>query len=249
MSSSAFGLLPGSDFPSVRDEASYLYRGLLRGHHPHVSLSSTQVPFAFLRAHYVALKTFCLRGSWSKGTESEAHTSTLLNSVPHFPGEDDKLRATSVQIRRGGNCPNTLEVLQQLLKADQSRSSDEEDIELHLVSCLPEENSPAAEQIRSSFGSASNVDFKCCLYRQGYAQPPSSYVVRSQETGSRTCVNFNELPEMTVSEFVEIADRFRGEQDCWFHFEVRRQGYTRSRREYIRSSHLAQDISRGLPVR
>ncbi len=199
-----------------------------------MSLSSTQLPLTFLCAHYVASKLSRLRGSWGKGTESEAHTSTLLYSVPHFPGEDDKLRATSVQIRRGGNCPNTLEVLQQLLKADQSRPTDGQDIRLHLVSCLPDEKSPAAEQIRSSFGSTGNVDFSCCLYRQGCTQPPSSYVVRSQQTGSRTCVNFNELPEMTLSEFVEIADRFRGEQDCWFHFEVRRRGYTCSRRECVR---------------
>lgn len=199
-----------------------------------MSSSSTQLPLTFLCAHSVASTLARLRGSASEGTESKAHTSTLLYSVPHFPGEDDKLRATSMQIRRGGNCPNTLEVVQQLLNADQSRPTDGEDIKLHLVSCLPDEKSPAAEQIRSSFGSAANVDFSCCLYRQGYPQPPSSYVVRSQDTGSRTCVNFNELPEMAVSEFVEIADRFRGEQNCWFHFEVRRRRYTCSRREYIR---------------
>ena len=45
---------------------------------------------------------------------------TIL-TVPHYPEEDSKLRATSLTRRRGGNCPNTLEVLQQLIIADVER--------------------------------------------------------------------------------------------------------------------------------
>lgn len=47
--------------------------------------------------------------------------------------------------------------------------------------------------------------------------------MRSAASGSRTIVNYNDLPEMTVGEFVRIAERFRDEPDCWFHFEVRKR--------------------------
>lgn len=45
------------------------------------------------------------------------YVDTILD-VPHYPHEDEKLRATALIKRRGGNCPNTLEVLQQLIAVD-----------------------------------------------------------------------------------------------------------------------------------
>ncbi|CAI4210232.1 unnamed protein product, partial [Parascedosporium putredinis] len=36
------------------------------------------------------------------------YVDTIL-SVPHYPEEDSKLRAESLAVRRGGNCPNSLE--------------------------------------------------------------------------------------------------------------------------------------------
>ncbi len=156
---------------------------------------------------------------------------TYIISVPHFPGEDAKLRATSLQVRRGGNCSNTLEVLQQLLcpRSDGSGDSDGEEVEsteglaakvvLHLMSCLPNASSPARKKIVSSFGQDTKVDFSMCPAREEYAEPASSYIIRSEQTGSRTIVNFNELPEMTVDEFIERTTLLEG-AECWWHFEV-----------------------------
>jgi ketohexokinase len=52
--------------------------------------------------------------------------------------------------------------------------------------------------------------------------------MRSADTGSRTIVNFNDLPEMTIREFEVIADGFAADEHghgegggCWWHFEVR----------------------------
>lgn len=39
----------------------------------------------------------------------------VILTVPHFPHEDSKLRATSRETRLGGNIPNTLGVLSQIL--------------------------------------------------------------------------------------------------------------------------------------
>ncbi|AEO56213.1 hypothetical protein MYCTH_2116851 [Thermothelomyces thermophilus ATCC 42464] len=147
------------------------------------------------------------------------YLDTIL-TVPHFPAEDSKLRATSVQVRRGGNCPNSLEVLVQLLAAGPRPGLP---LKLHLVSCLPDARAAATAKILSSLGADKGaVDCSHCLYREGYEEPASSYVIRSAETGSRTIVNFNDLPEMTAREFEKIADTFvKQGEECWWHFEGR----------------------------
>ena len=135
-------------------------------------------------------------------------------SVPHYPEEDSKLRATRIKVRRGGNCPTALEVLQQLLEG-------REDLRLYLVSCLPDRASAAAERVAASFGADSKVDFRHCIYRSGHAEAASSYIIRSDQSGSRTIVNYNDLPEMTTTEFARIVAQFAPEDDTWWHFEVR----------------------------
>ncbi|KAK4194033.1 Ribokinase-like protein [Triangularia verruculosa] len=142
---------------------------------------------------------------------------TIL-TVPAYPQEDAKQRASSLSIRRGGNCPNTLQVLHHL--------SLPSSIKTHLISALPSLSSPAISKITSSFGPGSNViDFSSCLHREGHSESVSSYIIRSLETGSRTVVNYNDLPEMTAGEFEGIVDRLLGggeEGDSWwFHFEGR----------------------------
>lgn len=164
------------------------------------------------------------------------YLDTIL-TVPHFPEEDSKLRATSLSIRRGGNCPNSLEVLQQLLSHSSSYSSSSSsstsvaaahsnDVKLHLVTCLPARSSSATRRIASSFNTEGpvDVDLSHCLYREGHAEAASSYVVRSLETGSRTMVNYSDLPEMSTAEFEMVARAFasnKDAEDTWWHFEVR----------------------------
>ncbi|OTA00392.1 hypothetical protein A9Z42_0086610 [Trichoderma parareesei] len=142
--------------------------------------------------------------------------------VPQFPAEDAKQRASRLEIRRGGNCPNSLEVLQQLLGPRDA-------VRTYLVSPLPSESSPATRRIKdsfslageSSFTSSSPVNLDLCLYREAYTQAASSYIIRSESTGSRTIVNYNDLPEMTVGEFEAVVRRFGASEDTWWHFEGR----------------------------
>ncbi|XEU96595.1 hypothetical protein FSHL1_001880 [Fusarium sambucinum] len=135
-------------------------------------------------------------------------------SVPFFPSEDAKLRATSLNIRRGGNCPNSLQVLEQLL-------AEHDDLQLHLVSPLPDVSSSATKRVVSSFGPQSKIDFSHCLYRHESTEAASSYIIRSEASGSRTLVNYNDLPEMTEYEFGNIAQSFGADQETWWHFEGR----------------------------
>lgn len=108
-------------------------------------------------------------------------------------------------------------MLQQLLR---ERADDGgRDIKPYLISCLPSADAPATATIVDSFGPESLVDFTRCIFREDQRQPASSYIIRSEATGSRTLVNYNDLPEMTIGEFVAAADELG--DDAWFHFEVR----------------------------
>ncbi|KAG7127916.1 Ketohexokinase like protein [Verticillium longisporum] len=170
------------------------------------------------------------------------YLDTIL-SVPRYPREDEKLRATELQVRRGGNCPNSLQVLRQLLAAEGALASrPASETQLHLVSPLPQRDSPATEQMLASFGRGPSppVDFDHCLFRAGHMAPASCYVLRSAATGSRTIVNSNKLPDMTVREFAAIVTAMTGRagggrgdagtgRDAgrwWWHFEGREPATT-----------------------
>ncbi|CAP72932.1 uncharacterized protein PODANS_2_3570 [Podospora anserina S mat+] len=161
---------------------------------------------------------------------------TIL-TVPAYPPEDAKQRASSLQVRRGGNCPNTLEVLHHLFSP-----SDQANIKTHLISTLPAQTSPAIAKIHSSFGPGSTkINFSPCIHREGHTESVSSYIIRSLETGSRTVVNYNDLPEMTPDEFERILDTLllsnsKEEEDSWwFHFEGRIPSTTLQCIHYIRT--------------
>ncbi|KAF5974513.1 hypothetical protein FCOIX_8199 [Fusarium coicis] len=141
-------------------------------------------------------------------------TVSTISVVPFFPSEDSKLRATSLNIRRGGNCPNSLQVLEQLL-------SKHDTLQLHLVSPLPAAASSATQRVISSFGAQSNIDFSHCVYREESTEAASSYIMRSEASGSRTLVNYNGLLEMTEDEFGNIVRDFNPDQETWWHFEGR----------------------------
>jgi ketohexokinase len=151
-------------------------------------------------------------------------------SVPHFPDEDSKLRATNLKVRRGGNCPNSLEVLQQLL----SRHANHNVSSAYLISTLPARAAPATARIWDSFGVDTIIDMSRCIYREDYMEPASSYAMRSDATGSRTLISFNPLPEMTADEFIATTDGLpRSERKTWWHFEVRGKPHRHGGRSFI----------------
>lgn len=152
------------------------------------------------------------------------YLDTIL-CVPRYPAEDEKLRAQSLSTRRGGNCPNTLEVLQGLLQSVRAPPT------LDLIAVLPSRQSSATTKIESSLGPT--VSLRACLFREEHDNPPSSYIIRSAATGSRTIVNSNDLPEMTCDEFCEAA-RLLNLEDAWYHFEGRIPDVTLQCIRYLR---------------
>ncbi|GAT27211.1 PfkB family kinase [Aspergillus luchuensis] len=162
------------------------------------------------------------------------YVDTIL-TTPHYPGEDDKLRASSISRRRGGNCPNSLEVLKQLTTNDPSTT----DVSLNLIAVLPAKTSTAAQEIQSAF--KPHVDLSHCIFREAFNEPASSYIIKSELSGSRTIVNYNELPEMTVDEFTQIAGNLTN--PTWFHFEGRIPDVTLSCIRYLRQRYPSATIS------
>lgn len=137
--------------------------------------------------------------------------------MSHYPGEDEKLRASTIDRRRGGNCPNTLEVLGQLVP--HGSSNDVSLLSLNLITVLPSRSSTASQLIKIGLGDQVQLDR--CIYREQFNEPASSYIIKSQKTGSRTIVNHNELPDMTLEEFIVAVENIRKiSGQPWFHFEV-----------------------------
>ncbi|KAI7782077.1 D-sorbose [Diaporthe eres] len=196
-----------------------------------------------------------IRTSEKKNTSREARTATkratmrhlvmvgacyldTILSVPRYPEEDAKLRATNLKVRRGGNGGNSLEVLQQFL-------STPPDLALHLVTTLPNRHASATAKVVSSFGPDSLVDLSHCLYRDDQTEAASSWIMSSQATGTRTIVNHNGLDEMTTDEFVNVADAFHDQDaaDMWWHFEGRIPETSLQCVRYLRHSYPRSRIS------
>lgn len=84
------------------------------------------------------------------------------------------------------------------------------------MAILPAKSSVASQQIQNAFES---VNLDRCIYREEFSEPASSYIIKSSGTGSRTIVNYNELPEMSVDELKRVIDEV-GTRATWIHFEV-----------------------------
>lgn len=90
---------------------------------------------------------------------------------------------------------------------------------LNLISVLPSSSSVLSNGIQKGLGDL--VRIENCIYREQFAEPASSYIIMSEASGSRTIVNYNELPEMSHAEFMSAVEPVRGATDVpWFHFEV-----------------------------
>ncbi|KAF2655063.1 Ribokinase-like protein [Lophiostoma macrostomum CBS 122681] len=163
------------------------------------------------------------------------YIDTIL-SVPHFPKEDTKLRASSLLRRRGGNCGNTFEVLEQLIQATASPLA-ANPLKLYLSSVLPSSASEATKFIKDSF-SIVNLD-PTCVYREEASEAASSYIIKNATKSTRTIVSYNELEEMSLDEFAVRVDTMmantKEDDTVWYHFEGRVPDVTLACVKYLES--------------
>ncbi|KAJ3070166.1 hypothetical protein HDU98_006807 [Podochytrium sp. JEL0797] len=149
----------------------------------------------------------------------------VILSVDSFPLEDQKLRANSVETRRGGNGANVLQVLAQF-----SQRNTTTHLETSLVAVLAGES--CSEPSESSFilsdlkTNLPNVSLAHCVFRGKGFSEPTAWIISTGTT--RTIINHTTLPELTCDEFVAsmapvVAASFANPApgSFWFHFEGR----------------------------
>jgi ketohexokinase len=127
-------------------------------------------------------------------------TLDIVNTVAHYPGEDDEIRALSQRRCLGGNCANTLTVLRQLGH--------------HCAFAGVFADDPGGLFIAQEL-QRQGINIKHCRTAKGTA--PTSYVTLSQATGSRTIIHYRDLPEFSFADFAPMELT----PFDWVHFEGR----------------------------
>jgi len=105
---------------------------------------------------------------------------------------------------------------------------------------LPSRDAPGTGLIKSSLGPS--VDLGTCIYREDHSEPASSYIIKSEGKDSRTIVNYNELPEMTLEEFIAVVDGL-DVKPTWCHFEGRMPDVTLQCINHLRTNHSDTRVS------
>lgn len=128
-------------------------------------------------------------------------TLDIINSVDHYPNEDEELRSISQRISRGGNAANTAAVLYQLKH------------NCYLLTTLA--NDLSGNFIQKDLDSY-NIQFNKHAIIDN-AATPTSYVTLNTRNGSRTIIHHRDLAELDFDTFNHLAiDSYD-----WFHFEGR----------------------------
>lgn len=127
-------------------------------------------------------------------------TLDIVNTVNHYPAEDEEMRAIAQHRRSGGNAANTALILNQLNQ--------------DVYFCGITANDGNGHWLRNHFLSQDiNVDH----LRASEGNTPTSYITVNRATGTRTIVHHRDLPEVQHHDF----ERISLELIDWFHFEGR----------------------------
>lgn len=149
-------------------------------------------------------------------------TLDIINSVSHYPREDEELRASSSQVTAGGNALNTARVL-----AGQGHRSE------LLAQLAYDAGSEQILKILDEEGIAHNH----CPRSAGTT--PTSYITLNTSSGSRTIIHYRDLPELNVAHFRSISL----EAFDWLHFEGRNTLETVKMLRHARQRLFDQPIS------
>ena len=128
-------------------------------------------------------------------------TLDIINSVAHYPHEDEEMRASSQRITQGGNAANTATILAQYGH--------------QLDFCGVLSNDSNGQYIQTILAKKRiNTRFSQ-IVENGSA--PTSYITLNEKNGSRTIVHYRDLPELGYQHFKSIPV----ETFDWLHFEGR----------------------------
>ncbi|WP_018938213.1 MULTISPECIES: PfkB family carbohydrate kinase [unclassified Thioalkalivibrio] len=142
--------------------------------------------------------------------------------VAAFPAEDDEVRALASTTQPGGNATNTATILAQFGHRP------------GLAAVIAE---GAAGDALSASLEGHGLDVCHCVRRPGAT--PTSHILRSRATGSRTIVHHRDLPELGVEDLAGVP---WPEYD-WLHFEGRNPEALASILRAVRESIFDQPVS------
>jgi ketohexokinase len=149
-------------------------------------------------------------------------TLDIVNTVDHYPAEDEELRATAQLVTPGGNAANSARVLAQLGHRTE------------LAAVLARE--PDGERLAGLFEQR-GVGLALCAWREG--RTPCSYVTLNAHNGSRTIVHYRDLPELDAAHLQSAPV----EQMDWVHVEARESAITGAQLRALRGRLVDQPIS------
>lgn len=150
-------------------------------------------------------------------------TLDIINQVDVYPPEDSEVRALAQRRVRGGNATNSLVVLSQLGH------------DCAWAGVLVDE--PDAAPILAELDRY-RIDYRHCR-RLGRGKMPTSYILHSCATGSRSIVHYRDLPEYDLEHFRRIGL----ETFDWVHFEGRNPDETEAMLRHLRAQRPELPVS------
>lgn len=149
-------------------------------------------------------------------------TLDIVNTVDHYPAEDEELRASASRHSPGGNALNAARILAGL--------GHRTELLAHLA------DDAGGKHILATLD-ADGIDHAHCPCASGTT--PTSYITLNAINGSRTIVHYRELPELSSHHFKALPiERFD-----WLHFEGRNVPETNNMLRHARGRLLDQPIS------
>ncbi|OQR87168.1 Mitochondrial Carrier (MC) Family [Thraustotheca clavata] len=186
---------------TMKYQTLQLYRE--RGYKPFVNGLGTTL----LRAFPVNAVTICTKSVMTCIIVGIA-TIDIVNTIASFPQEDSKSRILHSRKSRGGNGTNTLVVCAQLGAWSL----------LKWIGSLVDPTFNSDAKFVCDDLTAYGIDLSLCEIHP-HGSLPTSYIMSSQESGSRTIFHHRNLPEVSVEHF---KHEFQSEKNIsWVHFECR----------------------------
>ncbi len=142
--------------------------------------------------------------------------------VTDYPAEDSEVRALASRTQPGGNATNTAALLAQCGHR------------VELAAVIAE--GAAGDELLARL-QARGIGTGPCVRRPGAT--PTSHILRSRATGTRTIVHHRDLPELAAADLASVA---WAEYD-WLHFEGRNPAALRTILQRVRAEVVDQPVS------
>ena len=124
----------------------------------------------------------------------------IILYLDNYPHPDDKVHTQKVEKRSGGNSSNSLQVLSLISQAEHEAVCEKQQGTMYYIGALGDSDIPSNRL--ASHMQKIRVSLDYTVFRKGF-EDPFSYILSAGST--RTVVNYNPLPNITLEEFFHIV--------------------------------------------